>query len=80
MPVFLTIFVSMFMHAGLAHIFGNMLYLLIFGDNVEDRLGHFRYLLFYLFCGAVASLSQVYTTLYTGGALNVPSLGASGAI
>ena len=65
-PVFLTIFISMFMHAGLAHILGNMLYLLIFGDNVEDRLGHFRYLLFYLFCGAVASLAQVYTTLYHG--------------
>jgi membrane associated rhomboid family serine protease len=79
-PVFLTIFISMFMHAGIAHILGNMLYLLIFGDNVEDRLGHFRYLLFYLFCGAIASLAQVYTTLYTGGALNVPSLGASGAI
>ncbi|HYW84620.1 MAG TPA: rhomboid family intramembrane serine protease [Spirochaetia bacterium] len=79
-PVFLTIFISMFMHAGWAHILGNMLYLLIFGDNVEDRLGHFRYLLFYLFCGAVASLSQVYTTLFTGGPLNVPSLGASGAI
>ncbi len=79
-PVLLTILISMFMHAGLAHIIGNMLYLLVFGDNVEDRLGHFRYLLFYLFCGVVASLAHVYTTKLTGGALNVPSLGASGAI
>jgi membrane associated rhomboid family serine protease len=57
-----------------------MLYLLIFGDNVEDRLGHLRYLLFYLFCGAAATLSHVYVTLWTGGNLMVPSLGASGAI
>jgi membrane associated rhomboid family serine protease len=79
-PVFLTIFTAMFMHAGLAHILGNMLYLFIFGDNVEDRLGHFRFLLFYLFCGVVASLAQVYATAAAGGDLNVPSLGASGAI
>ncbi len=79
-PVVLTILVSMFMHAGFAHIIGNMLYLVIFGDNVEDRLGHFRYLLFYLFCGAAASLSHVYTTQLTGGDLTVPSLGASGPI
>lgn len=79
-PVFFTILISMFMHAGLAHIFGNMLYLFVFGDNVEDRLGHFRYLLFYLFCGAAASLAHVYATRFTGGALTVPSLGASGAI
>jgi len=78
--VFLTLFISMFMHAGLAHILGNMLYLLIFGDNVEDRLGHFRYFLFYLFCGVIASLAQVYATLFTGRSLTVPSLGASGAI
>jgi membrane associated rhomboid family serine protease len=79
-PPWLTILFSMFMHAGIAHIAGNMLYLLIFGDNVEDKLGHLRYLLFYLFCGAVASLSHVYVTLWTGGNLMVPSLGASGAI
>ena len=76
----MTILFSMFMHAGIAHILGNMLYLLIFGDNVEDRLGHLRYLLFYLFCGAAATLSHVYATLWTGGNLMVPSLGASGAI
>ncbi len=79
-PMWLTILTSMFMHAGIAHIAGNMLYLFIFGDNIEDRLGHFRYLLFYIFCGTVASLSQVYVTELTHGNLLVPSLGASGAI
>ncbi|MGA2762178.1 MAG: rhomboid family intramembrane serine protease [Spirochaetia bacterium] len=79
-PMWLTIITSMFMHAGIAHIAGNMLYLFIFGDNVEDRLGHFRYLLFYIFCGVAASLSQVYATELTHGNLLVPSLGASGAI
>ncbi|HVP19462.1 MAG TPA: rhomboid family intramembrane serine protease [Spirochaetia bacterium] len=79
-PTWLTILTSMFMHAGIAHIAGNMLYLFIFGDNVEDRLGHFRYLLFYLFCGVAASLSQISVTKLTGGDMRVPSLGASGAI
>ena len=79
-PMWLTIITSMFMHAGIVHIAGNMLYLFIFGDNVEDRLGHFRYLLFYIFCGVAASLSQVYATELTHGNLLVPSLGASGAI
>jgi membrane associated rhomboid family serine protease len=78
--VYLTILVSMFMHAGVAHILGNMLYLFIFGDNVEDRLGHGRFLLFYLFCGIAAALAQVFSTKLTGGNLYVPSLGASGAI
>jgi membrane associated rhomboid family serine protease len=54
----LTIFTSMFMHGGVFHIFGNMLYLWIFGNNIEDRLGHFRFILFYLFCGIVAALSH----------------------
>jgi membrane associated rhomboid family serine protease len=79
-PIWLTIITAMFMHAGIAHIAGNMLYLFIFGDNIEDRLGHFRYLLFYLFCGVAASLSQIYATKLTRGDLLVPSLGASGAI
>src|SRR5208337_4719353 len=79
-PMWLTIFTSMFMHAGIAHIAGNMLYLFIFGRNVEDRLGHFRFLLFYLFCGAAASLSQIYVTKLTGGDLLMPTLGASVAI
>jgi membrane associated rhomboid family serine protease len=79
-PVYLTILISMFMHAGIAHIFGNMLYLLVFGDNVEDRLGHMRYLLFYLACGAAAGLAHVFVTKLTGGNLLTPSLGASGAV
>jgi len=79
-PLWLTIITSMFMHAGIAHIAGNMLYLFIFGDNIEDRLGHFRYLLFYIFCGVAASLAQVYASALTKRDLLVPSLGASGAI
>jgi membrane associated rhomboid family serine protease len=72
----MTIFTSMFMHAGWAHIGGNMLYLWIFGDNVEDRLGHFRYLMFYLVGGVVASL----THLATNWGSELPTVGASGAI
>src|SRR2546425_9738631 len=83
-PVWLTLITSMFMHGGLAHIFGNMLFLWIFGDNIEDRLGHARYLVFYLVCGVLASLAHVFTTvaLYGAGseAALIPSLGASGAI
>jgi membrane associated rhomboid family serine protease len=82
--VYLTLITSMFMHGGLAHIFGNMLFLWIFGDNVEDALGHFRYFLFYMVTGIVASLSHVLTTVMIYGAHSpealVPSLGASGAI
>jgi membrane associated rhomboid family serine protease len=72
----MTIFTSMFMHAGWAHIAGNMLYLWIFGDNVEDRLGHFRYLMFYLVGGVVASLTHMATNWGS----ELPSVGASGAI
>ncbi|HVS81782.1 MAG TPA: rhomboid family intramembrane serine protease [Pyrinomonadaceae bacterium] len=83
-PVFLTLITSMFMHGGIAHIFGNMLFLFIFGDNIEDRIGHFRYLIFYLVCGVLAGLAQVFATVaFAGGneaSLLVPSLGASGAI
>jgi membrane associated rhomboid family serine protease len=78
--VYLTLLVSMFMHGSFAHIAGNMLYLFIFGDNVEDRIGRLRFLLFYLFCGVVASLAQVFVTSWTGQDLSIPSLGASGAI
>jgi membrane associated rhomboid family serine protease len=78
--VYLTLFTSMFMHGGIAHIFGNMLYLWIFGDNVEDRMGHGRYLGFYLVCGLLASLAHVFTTVAFGSNPTVPSLGASGAI
>jgi membrane associated rhomboid family serine protease len=72
----LTLFTSMFMHAGWGHVAFNMLFLWIFGDNVEDRLGHRRYLLFYLFCGLVAALVQAYFTLDDV----IPNVGASGAI
>jgi membrane associated rhomboid family serine protease len=83
-PVYLTLITSMFMHGGIAHIFGNMLFLWIFGDNIEDRLGHFRYLTFYLVCGVLAGLAHVFTTVAFAGenaeSLLIPSLGASGAI
>jgi membrane associated rhomboid family serine protease len=82
-PVYLTLLTSMFMHGGIAHIFGNMLFLWIFGDNIEDRLGHIRYLIFYLICGIIAGLSHVLATAaFASGEASrlVPSLGASGAI
>jgi len=78
--VYLTLLVSMFMHGGIAHIAGNMLYLWIFGDNIENALGRMRYLVFYLTCGVLASLAHVFTTAATHGNMLVPSLGASGAI
>jgi len=72
----LTIFTSMFMHGGLFHIGGNMLYLWIFGNNVEDTLGHGRYLLFYLLSGVAAALAQTAV----GPSSVVPMVGASGAV
>ena len=81
--VYFTLFTSMFMHGGIAHILGNMLFLWIFGDNIEDRLGHVRYLIFYLVCGVLASLAHVFTTFILASedqSMLVPSLGASGAI
>ena len=69
-------FTSMFMHAGLAHIGGNMLYLWIFGDNVEDRMGRGRYFIFYLLGGIVASLTHIFTNPVS----QIPTVGASGAI
>jgi membrane associated rhomboid family serine protease len=81
--VYLTLIFSMFMHGGIAHIAGNMLFLWIFGDNVEHRLGHFRYLIFYLLTGVIASLAHVAITAMLAteaGSLLIPSLGASGAI
>lgn len=72
----LTLFTSMFMHAGWVHLLGNMLYLWIFGDNVEDRFGHIRFLIFYLLCGLAATFAQL---AFSSGS-NVPNLGASGAI
>ena len=73
---FATIFTSMFMHAGWIHLLGNMLYLWIFGDNVEDRLGHALFFVFYILCGIGATLAQLAFSLGS----NVPNLGASGAI
>lgn len=83
LSVYLTLFSSMFMHGGIAHIAGNMLFLWIFGDNIEDRLGHVRYVIFYLLCGLLASLAHVFTTYAlaaNSAEMLVPSLGASGAI
>ncbi|PYS71651.1 MAG: rhomboid family intramembrane serine protease [Acidobacteria bacterium] len=83
LSVYLTLFTSMFMHGGFAHIAGNMLFLWIFGDNIEDRLGHVRYIVFYLLCGVVAGLAHVFATYALAtdqSSLLVPSLGASGAI
>src|SRR5687768_18171373 len=82
-PIYLTLITSMFMHGGIAHIFGNMLFLWIFGDNIEDRLGHLRYIIFYLVTGVLASLAHVFTTVAFASqeaSMLIPSLGASGAI
>ncbi|HLO82638.1 MAG TPA: rhomboid family intramembrane serine protease [Chitinophagaceae bacterium] len=76
----LTTITSMFMHGGWGHILGNMLFLWIFGDNIENRLGHSRYFTFYMLCGILASLSHVFLTAYLGQNTEIPSLGASGAI
>ncbi len=73
---FITLFTSMFMHAGWVHLGGNMLYLWIFGDNVEDRFGHVKFLVFYLLCGLGATFAQLMFSLDS----NIPNLGASGAI
>lgn len=79
-PVYLTLLTSMFMHGGIAHIAGNMLYLWIFGDNLENAMGHKRYLIFYLLCGVLAGLSHVFSASTLNNSVMVPSLGASGAI
>ncbi len=75
-PIWLTLLSAMFMHGGLSHIGGNMLYLWIFGDNVEDNMGKVRFLIFYLLCGLLASAAHILV----GPNSRVPSLGASGAI
>jgi membrane associated rhomboid family serine protease len=79
-PVYLTLITSMFMHGGFAHLFGNMLFLWIFGDNLEDALGHARYLVFYLATGVLAGLAHVLVTAALGANPLIPCLGASGAI
>jgi membrane associated rhomboid family serine protease len=72
----ITLITSMFLHGGFLHIASNMLYLFIFGDNVEDRFGHFRFLVFYFVCGIVAGLTHIFVN----GSSDIPSIGASGAI
>jgi membrane associated rhomboid family serine protease len=78
--VYLTLLVSMFLHGGLMHLLGNMLFLWVFGDNVEDQLGPLRYLGFYLLCGVVAALSHVALTYAISADPRIPCVGASGAI
>src|SRR4030042_4067878 len=73
---YLPFLTSMFLHGGFLHILGNMLFLYIFGDNIEDRLGHIRYLIFYLLCGVAAGLVHLVTNWNS----NIPTIGASGAI
>jgi membrane associated rhomboid family serine protease len=83
LSVYLTLITSMFMHGGIAHLFGNMLFLYIFGDNLEHTMGHVRYTIFYLVCGIIASLAHVLSTAMfatDSSSLLIPSLGASGAI
>jgi rhomboid family protein len=75
-PIYLTLLFSMFMHASWLHIGGNMLYLWIFGDNIEDRLGRVKFLVFYLLCGLAASAADI---MFKADSI-IPSLGASGAI
>lgn len=71
-----TIFTAMFMHGGWMHLFGNMLYLYIFGDNVEESFGHVKFLAFYLIAGVAATFAQFYFNPHS----NIPNVGASGAI
>jgi len=75
-PVQFTLVSSMFLHGGFLHLVGNMLYLWIFGNNIEDTLGHFRFLIFYLLCGLAAAMAQVLSSPGS----TVPMIGASGAV
>ncbi len=80
-PTYLTVLTSMFMHGGLLHIGSNMLYLWIFGNNVEDSMGSARFLVFYLLCGVLAALAQTWVTVtFSPEQAGIPNLGASGAI
>jgi membrane associated rhomboid family serine protease len=76
LPVYFNFLSSMFMHGGIMHIFGNMLFLWVFGDNLENRLGHVRYAIFYILCGFAAALAQIFMQPDS----IIPMLGASGAI
>jgi membrane associated rhomboid family serine protease len=75
-PIHLTLFSAMFMHGSLMHLFGNMLYLWIFGDNIEDAMGHFKFFVFYILCGLLATGAHIFFDQNS----IIPSLGASGAI
>ncbi|MCK4234971.1 rhomboid family intramembrane serine protease [candidate division WOR-3 bacterium] len=75
-PVRLTIITSMFLHGGWMHLVGNMLYLWIFGNNIEDKLGHLRFIIFYFIVGVTASIAQILINPYS----TIPQIGASGAI
>ncbi len=75
-PAWLTIITSMFLHGGWMHLIGNMLYLWIFGNNIEDAMGHFRFIIFYLVCGVIAALAHALADTHS----IVPMIGASGAI
>ncbi len=79
-PVHLTIFTAMFMHGGIMHLAGNMMYLWVFGDNLENVMGHMKYLCFYLLTGVIATLCHVFVSQLFGSDIYIPSLGASGAI
>ena len=79
-PVFFTLFTSMFLHGGFAHLLGNMLYLWIFGDNLENKMGHARYFMFYMFAGMLAGLCHVFSTFLLNQDLLIPVMGASGAV
>ncbi len=76
LPFWSTLVTSMFLHGGWAHLGGNMLFLWIFGDNLEKVMGHLRYLIFYVLCGLAAGLAQIASSLHS----SIPSVGASGAI
>ena len=80
MPVHFTILSAMFMHGSLMHLAGNMLYLWVFGDNLENVMGHLKYFCFYILTGIIATLCHVFSSQLLGGDIYIPSLGASGAI
>ncbi len=79
-PIYLTLITGLFLHAGWLHLLGNMLFLFVFGDNVEDRMGKVRFLLYYLLFGVAASAGHILQTYATGADPIIPLLGASGAV
>ncbi|MFP4562664.1 MAG: rhomboid family intramembrane serine protease [Spirochaetia bacterium] len=79
-PVYLTLLTTLFLHGGLFHLLGNMLYLWVFGDNIEHAFGHLRFLLFYLTAGAASLIVQIIVLVAAGGPLETITIGASGAV